>query len=90
MFKIPRRTFKLNYYTKVTIMWRSFAMSIIKKGCIITDQFHILIDELRQWFHIRSQDNPADSLSRGELPKELIKNNLWFYGPQWICKNKEV
>lgn len=37
-----------------------------------------------QWFHVRSSDNPADALSRGQLPKEFTKNDLWTEGPKWL------
>ncbi|XP_077301765.1 uncharacterized protein LOC143922413 [Arctopsyche grandis] len=36
------------------------------------------------WAHVRSQDNPADILSRGMLPQELQNNHLWWNGPDWI------
>ena len=39
-----------------------------------------------QWKHVRSEDNPADSLSRGQLPSEFIRNRLWAAGPDWLIK----
>ncbi|XP_043283141.1 uncharacterized protein [Venturia canescens] len=36
------------------------------------------------WRHIPSGDNPADQLSRGQTPKNFVKNNLWKKGPQWL------
>ncbi|XP_033214076.1 uncharacterized protein LOC117171133 [Belonocnema kinseyi] len=39
-----------------------------------------------QWHHIRSGDDPADALSRGQLPNEFVKNAQWFNGPQWLCQ----
>ena len=33
------------------------------------------------WHHIRTRDNPADVVSRGCTPKELLKKDLWWYGP---------
>lgn len=38
----------------------------------------------KQWRHVRSNDNPADALSRGQLPREFIKNKQWIYGPFWL------
>ena len=40
------------------------------------------------WHHIRSEDNPADALSRGQLPHELLENYLWKNGPKWLQKNE--
>ncbi|XP_015586021.1 uncharacterized protein LOC107263332 [Cephus cinctus] len=43
------------------------------------------VDEEVEWRHVRSGDNPADSLSRGQLPHDLLKNCLWASGPQWLA-----
>lgn len=37
-----------------------------------------------KWRHVRSTDNPADALSRGQLPEEFKGNKLWIYGPEWL------
>ncbi|XP_055701637.1 uncharacterized protein LOC129800919 [Phlebotomus papatasi] len=37
------------------------------------------------WSHVRSEDNPADLASRGVKTEELLTNNFWWNGPQWIC-----
>ena len=37
-----------------------------------------------EWRHVRSEDNPADSLSRGQSPSEFMKNLLWTSGPSWL------
>lgn len=38
------------------------------------------------WRHIISSDNPADCLSRGQLPGEFITNRLWLNGPTWLSE----
>lgn len=35
--------------------------------------------DVNQWRNVRSNDNPADFLSRGELPNEFIKNDQWIH-----------
>ncbi|XP_058789062.1 uncharacterized protein LOC131663025 [Phymastichus coffea] len=42
-----------------------------------------LEDEV-QWRQVRSKDNPADSLSKGQLPNDFIQNSLWTSDPQWL------
>ena len=42
--------------------------------------------EVKNWRHVRTQFNPADILSRGQLPLELLKNKLWNEGPSWLTK----
>ena len=47
------------------------------------------IDELThqfEWLHVPTKDNPADLISRGTSPKELIDNPLWWHGPNWLTQ----
>lgn len=37
-----------------------------------------------KWRHVKSKDNPADYLSRGLPPAELINSSLWWHGPQFL------
>ena len=42
-------------------------------------------------FHyIRSTDNPADVASRGENITKLMKNSLWWHGPDWLLQQNCV
>ncbi|XP_055543505.1 uncharacterized protein LOC129729050 [Wyeomyia smithii] len=36
------------------------------------------------WHHVDTHSNPADVISRGALPEQLINNSLWWHGPGWI------
>ncbi|XP_055309100.1 uncharacterized protein LOC129572990, partial [Sitodiplosis mosellana] len=40
----------------------------------------------RDWFHVRTHDNPADLISRGVPPSGIVQNNLWWHGPPWLSK----
>ncbi|GIY42358.1 DUF1758 domain-containing protein [Caerostris darwini] len=40
------------------------------------------------WFHIPTDQNPADILSRGCGPKQLQKHK-WWQGPAWLKNSKE-
>ena len=44
--------------------------------------------ENHEWRHIRSEDNPADLVSRGLLPNELVKSQLWQNGSEWLKENE--
>ncbi|XP_055543596.1 uncharacterized protein LOC129729139 [Wyeomyia smithii] len=35
------------------------------------------------WYHVRTQNNPADLISRGALPATLQGNSLWWHGADW-------
>lgn len=37
-----------------------------------------------RWRHVRTHENPADLVSRGVTPKDLIDNSLWWHGPAWL------
>lgn len=38
-----------------------------------------------RWKYVCSADNPADCLSRGVMPNELITHELWMNGPKWLA-----
>ncbi|XP_018359711.1 PREDICTED: uncharacterized protein LOC108758964 [Trachymyrmex cornetzi] len=40
------------------------------------------------WRHVASVDNPADAISRGQLPRAFSQNRVWFKGPTWLVKNE--
>ena len=40
--------------------------------------------KIEQWFHVKSEENPADALSRGQTPLEFMKNSSWLEGPKWL------
>lgn len=46
------------------------------------------VSQKSQWRHVRSQDNPADILSRGTRPEILKNHKLWWNGPVWLTEEK--
>jgi Pao retrotransposon peptidase/Family of unknown function (DUF5641)/Protein of unknown function (DUF1759)/Putative peptidase (DUF1758)/Integrase core domain/Integrase zinc binding domain/Reverse transcriptase (RNA-dependent DNA polymerase) len=36
------------------------------------------------WRYVKSEENPADLASRGCQAKDLIKNEMWWYGPSFL------
>ncbi|XP_041633394.1 uncharacterized protein [Drosophila kikkawai] len=41
-----------------------------------------------EWRYVPTSCNPADILSRGALPSELVASNLWAHGPDYLQKEK--
>lgn len=39
-----------------------------------------------QWHHVKSQDNPADPLSRGINPDKLKTMKIWWGGPHFSIR----
>ena len=42
-----------------------------------------------EWNHVRSNDNPADVVSRGAFPEQLRTSKLWWFGPQWLTTSSQ-
>ncbi|XP_017468972.1 PREDICTED: uncharacterized protein LOC108360974 [Rhagoletis zephyria] len=45
--------------------------------------------DVKRWRYINTRDNPADMLSRGMKPSEIIHSKLWIHGPPWLKYNSE-
>ncbi|XP_062558087.1 uncharacterized protein LOC134222963 [Armigeres subalbatus] len=39
------------------------------------------------WNHVPGIENPADIISRGATPAQLVSNALWWHGPDWLRKD---
>ncbi|XP_065079410.1 uncharacterized protein LOC135702307 [Ochlerotatus camptorhynchus] len=37
-----------------------------------------------RWNHVKGTENPADLVSRGVIPKDLVDMQHWFHGPPWL------
>lgn len=70
--------------SKIVLAW------IQKPPCswatFVANRVSRIIDKVgkRNWRHVRSECNPADSLSRGIRPQDLADNSLWWHGPSWL------
>lgn len=47
------------------------------------------LTEASEWKYVPSESNPADLVSRGMNPDELINNETWFSGPKWLLMSAE-
>ncbi|XP_076245382.1 uncharacterized protein LOC143185936 [Calliopsis andreniformis] len=43
----------------------------------------------KAWSHVKSEENPADIISRGIQPAALQGSKLWWYGPSWLSKGND-
>lgn len=39
------------------------------------------------WRHVKTEDNPADYISRGLPVIQLINQDKWWYGPAWLLED---
>lgn len=42
------------------------------------------------WYHIKSDQNPADLASRGTFPSELLNNKLWWSAPDFLKLSRNL
>ena len=47
------------------------------------------ITSIEGWRHIDGKLNPADIVSRGIYPSDLLKSDIWFNGPLFFKDSKE-
>lgn len=69
-------TVTLNWITSSSRRWSTFVANRVGEIQRLT--------ELSSWRHISSSNNPADVLSRGMLPDELINSHIWWHGPDYL------
>lgn len=43
-----------------------------------------------RWFHVKTDENPADLASRGVMPQKLMQPSLWFDGPNFLSNEFEL
>ncbi|XP_017875370.2 uncharacterized protein LOC108622175 [Ceratina calcarata] len=43
---------------------------------------------IADWRHVSTSDNPADLISRGQLPEEFLQPSLWQEGPKWLQEDE--
>ncbi|XP_051864343.1 uncharacterized protein LOC127566356 [Drosophila albomicans] len=86
LLNLPAESFQTFFWTDSTIVlawlnkppcrWTTFVANRVAKIVQASDA--------KNWSHVRSEHNPADLASRGVLPQELIRNPLWWHGPEWL------
>ena len=42
------------------------------------------------WRHVPSSDNPADLVSRGQMPDDFLQARLWPHGPEWLTQHENT
>jgi hypothetical protein len=79
---------QIMYWTDSTIVLAWLASSPSTLNTFVANRVSEIqtLTEIGNWHHVRSEDNPADVISRGMLPSELINCQLWYHGPNWLTK----
>ena len=74
-------TIVLSWLAKPSGTWNTFVANRISTITQIIDP--------KYWFHVISEENPADLASRGVYPQSLVDNDLWWHGPRWLKASDE-
>ena len=61
--------------------WKQFVKARVNEILSLTTE--------NQWRHCPSEDNPADTGSKGMNATKLEKSELWWNGPEWIRKSPD-
>ena len=66
----------------------------------VSSRFHVFVanrlavihdgSKPNQWGHVKSIDNPADHVSRGQDGPNFVKNTQWINGPQFLWDTKPI
>ncbi|XP_011697588.1 PREDICTED: uncharacterized protein LOC105455747 [Wasmannia auropunctata] len=62
--------------------WNTFVANRVAEIHRITDK--------ASWYHINSEDNPADPLSRGLSPDKLQSKKIWWEGPEFLQRESTL
>ncbi|XP_059222522.1 uncharacterized protein LOC131996725 [Stomoxys calcitrans] len=81
IYKWTDSTIVLAWLRKPSCYWKVF---VANRVSTITELVGI-----DNWFHVESESNPADLVSRGVYPEDLVACNLWWNGPQWLQLSPE-
>lgn len=56
--------------------WSVFVANRVSKIQELTENYH--------WRHVKSAENPADILSRGMAPSDILNSLIWWHGPEYL------
>ncbi|KAK9704107.1 hypothetical protein QE152_g28489 [Popillia japonica] len=74
-------TIVLSWIKSPSRTWKTFVSNRVSEIQTLTK------DE--NWHHVRTNENPADIISRGTTLDELSRSTLWWQGPDWLSMSAE-
>ncbi|XP_065085126.1 uncharacterized protein LOC135707260 [Ochlerotatus camptorhynchus] len=72
----------LRWIESTPATWTTFVANRVAKIQTLTEGW--------QWRHVPGTDNPADLISRGVSPEDIVDNELWWEGPNWLKEAPEA
>lgn len=71
----------LRWIAATPTTWTTFVANRVAKIQSITQN--------SRWNHVPGVQNPADLISRGISPEDIVENTFWWQGPHWLEKEEE-
>ncbi|XP_060665700.1 uncharacterized protein LOC132797981 [Drosophila nasuta] len=86
LLNLPAESFQTFFWTDSTIVLAWFNKPPCRWTTFVANRVAKIVQasDAKNWSHVRSEHNPADLASRGVLPQELMRNPLWWHGPEWL------
>jgi hypothetical protein len=74
------------YHTDSTTVLHYIHSNSRRFPIFVTNRVQIIRDfsEPGQWNYVNTNENPADTASRGATADKMISDNLWFQGPSFL------
>lgn len=70
----------LSWIRKAPRNWKTFVANRVSAIQSITPP--------DRWRYVPTAENPADCLSRGVFPAELVAHHMWLHGPAWVAADE--
>jgi hypothetical protein len=71
----------LSWIAVVSTKWQSFVAHRVAEIQSLT--------KINQWHYVKTDQNPADWITRSMAPNEHDKLHLWFCGPSFLLQDKK-
>lgn len=72
----------LSWLRRHPIVWKTYVANRT------TEILNVLSSD--RWHHVKSSDNPADAATRGQSPKTLQDNEMWWHGPSFLRESENI
>jgi len=79
------------YWTDSTIVLQWIKATDKKWNVFVSNRIGEIhkLSQPSKWYHVTTESNPADLVSRGVSPLSLVKSDLWWSGPSWLHKEQQ-
>ncbi|XP_055613967.1 uncharacterized protein LOC129760346 [Uranotaenia lowii] len=71
----------LRWLQAIPTVWTTYVANRVSKIQTITQGC--------KWSHVPGIENPADLISRGVSPSNIVENQFWWRGPAWLQESPE-